>query len=184
ISKKPNEKIAITVIRDGEHIFYSMETSVEPDTQRGIIGIKTVVAKHSLSKSLMFGVQKTFWISKMILQGLFQMLRGQVKVDVVGPLGMVHIVGEAAKIGVFQLLYIAALISINLGLFNLFPIPALDGGRAIFFVAEILRGKPVEPEKEGLIHFIGFALLMLLMVIVLFKDIRELDLIKRFWPNM
>ena len=184
ISKKPNDEIAVKVIRKGEHIIYNVDTSAEPETQRGIIGIKTVVIKHSLSNSLKFGVQKTFWIANMILQGLSQMLRGKIEVDVVGPVGMVHIVGEAARIGVFQLLYIAALISINLGLFNIFPIPALDGGRTIFLVAEMLRGKPVEPEKEGLIHFIGFALLMLLMVIVLFKDIRQLDLIKRFWPNM
>lgn len=184
ISKKPNEKITVTVFRDGSRIAYSVDTAVEPETHRGIIGIKTVVIKHSFSKSLNFGVQKTFWISKMILVGLYQMLSGKVKADVVGPLGMVHIVGEAAKIGVFQVLYIAAIISINLGLFNLFPIPALDGGRGIFLAFELLRGKPVEPEKEGLIHFIGFALLMFLMVIVLFKDIRELDLIKRFWPNM
>ncbi|HHV19614.1 MAG TPA: RIP metalloprotease RseP, partial [Thermoanaerobacterales bacterium] len=113
-----------------------------------------------------------------------QMISGKVEVDVMGPLGLVHIVGEAAKIGAYQLLYIAAIISINLGLFNLFPIPALDGGRGVFLALELLRGKPIEPEKEGLIHFIGFALLMFLMVIVLFKDIKELDLIKRFWPNM
>ena len=116
----------------------------------------------------------------MILQGLSQMLRGKIEVDVVGPVGMVHIVGEAARIGVFQLLYIAALISINLGLFNLFPIPALDGGRAIFLVAEMLRGKPVEPEKEGLIH-------LLVLPFNAFdgdvQDIRNL-FIKRFWPNM
>lgn len=184
ISSKPNEKIVVTVLRDGKYIEYSMDTAVEPDTQRGVIGIKTVVVRHSFGKSLTFGIQKTFWISKMILAGLAQMLTGKVKADVVGPLGMIHIVGEAAKISVFQLLYIAAIISINLGLLNLFPIPALDGGRVIFLIVELLRGKPVEPEKEGLIHFIGFALLMFLMVIVLFKDIRELDLINRFWPNL
>jgi regulator of sigma E protease len=184
ISKKPNEKIAVTVLREGNYIVFNVNTAIEPKTQRGIIGIQTVVVKHSFSKSLKFGVQKTFWISKTILVGLSQMLRGKVKADVVGPLGMVHIVGEAAKVGVFQLLYIASIISINLGLFNLFPIPALDGGRGFFLMLELLRGKPVEPEKEGLIHFIGFALLMFLMVIVIFKDIKELDLIKRFWPNM
>lgn len=120
ISKKPNEKIAVTVLREGNYIVFNVNTAIEPKTQRGIIGIQTVVVKHSFSKSLKFGVQKTFWISKTILVGLSQMLRGKVKADVVGPLGMVHIVGEAAKVGVFQLLYIASIISINLGLFNLF----------------------------------------------------------------
>lgn len=174
ISSKPNEKITVTVIRDGKYIDYNVNTAVEPETQRGIIGIQTVIVKHSIMDSVKYGFQKTFWILKMILVGILQMLTGKVKADVVGPLGMVHIVGEAAKIGVYQLLYIAAVISANLGLFNLFPIPALDGGRGIFLVFELLRGKPVEPEKEGLIHFIGFALLMFLMIIVLFKDLKEL----------
>jgi regulator of sigma E protease len=174
ISSKPNEKITVTVIRDGKYIDYSVNTAVEPETQRGVIGIQTEIIKHSVLDSLKYGFQKTFWILKMILVGIFQMLTGKVKADVVGPLGMVHIVGEAAKIGFYQLLYIAAVISANLGLFNLFPIPALDGGRGIFLVFELLRGKPVEPEKEGLIHFIGFALLMFLMIIILFKDIKEM----------
>ncbi|WP_231848332.1 RIP metalloprotease RseP [Tepidanaerobacter acetatoxydans] len=187
ISNKPYEEINITVLRNGDFISYKVNTAAEPQTQRGIIGIKTVVVKHSLSKSLGFGVEKTFWISKMILVGLSQMITGNAKVDVVGPVGMFQIVGEAAKVGIFQLLYIAALISINLGLFNLFPIPALDGGRAIFLLLELLRGKSIDQEKEGLIHFIGFALLMFLMIVVLFKDIKELDLInlmKQFWLKM
>ena len=158
ISSKPNQEITVTVIRDGKYIDYSVKTKVEPGTQRGIIGIKTVIQKHSIIESIKYGFEKTFWILKMILLGIFQMLTGKVKAEIVGPVGMVHIVGEAAKTGVYQLLYIAAIISANLGMFNLFPVPALDGGRGIFLMVEMLRGKPVEPEKEGLIHFIGFAL--------------------------
>jgi len=174
ISSKPNEKIKVTVIRDRKYIDYDVKTTIDSDTQRGIIGIQTVIQKYSLLGSIKYGFQRTIWILKLILIGIFQMLTGKVKADVVGPVGLVHIVGEAAKIGVYQLLYIAAVISANLGLFNLFPIPALDGGRGIFIVFELLRGKPIEPEKEGLIHFIGFALLMFLMIIILFKDLREL----------
>jgi len=130
--------------------------------------------KYSVLESIKYGYKKTVLILKLILVGIYQVLTGKVKADVVGPVGLAHIVGEAAKIGVYQVLYIAAVISANLGLFNLFPIPALDGGRGIFLVFELLRGKPVEPEKEGLIHFIGFALLMFLMILILFKDLREL----------
>lgn len=174
ISSKPNERITVTVIRNGEYVDYSVITAVEPETQRGVIGIQTVILKHSILDSIKYGIQNTVWILKMILMGFFQMLTGKVKADVVGPLGLAQIVGEAAKMGVYQLLYIAAIISANLGLFNLFPIPALDGGRGVFLVFELLRGKPVEAEKEGLIHFIGFALLMFMMIIILFKDIKEL----------
>ncbi len=174
ISGRHNEKISVTVIRDGKYIDYDVTTTVEPKTQRGIIGIKSVMQKYSVLESIKYGYKKTVLILKLILVGIYQVLTGKVKADVVGPVGLAHIVGEAAKIGVYQVLYIAAVISANLGLFNLFPIPALDGGRGIFLVFELLRGKPVEPEKEGLIHFIGFGLLMFLMILILFKDLREL----------
>ncbi len=174
ISGRHNEKISVTVIRDGKYIDYDVTTTVEPKTQRGIIGIKSVMYKRQVLESIKYGYKKTVLILKLILVGIYQVLTGKVKADVVGPVGLAHIVGEAAKIGVYQVLYIAAVISANLGLFNLFPIPALDGGRGIFLVFELLRGKPVEPEKEGLIHFIGFALLMFLMILILFKDLREL----------
>jgi len=127
ISSMPNEKISVTVIRDGKYMDFDVNTTMEPETQRGIIGIQSVIVKHSILESLKYGFQKTFWILKVILVGIFQTIAGKVKADVVGPVGLVHIVGEAAKIGVYQVLYIAAIISANLGLFNLFPIPALDG---------------------------------------------------------
>lgn len=178
ISNRAKEQIEITVSRNKTLVTYNVTAKEDPDTKRGIIGIKTVVVKHSLSQSLQFGIQQTFWITKMILVGLAQMLTGKAEVDVVGPVGIFQIVGEAARNGVFQVMYIAALISINLGLFNILPIPALDGGRCIFIVLEILRGRPIDLEKEGFIHFLGFVILMIFMMIVLFKDISNLDLIK------
>ena len=178
ISNRQKEQVEITVSRNNTLITYNVTAKEDPDTKRGIIGIKTVVVKHSLSRSLQFGIQKTFWITKMILVGLAQMLTGKAAVDVVGPVGIFQIVEEAAKNGIFQVMYIAALISINLGLFNIFPIPALDGGRCVFIILEILRGRPIDLEKEGFIHFIGFVILMIFMIIVLFKDISKLDLIK------
>ena len=181
ISKKPGEYLDIKVKRGNDYLTYKVLTATEAETKRGVIGIKSTIIRPSPVESIKAGFEKTFWISKMILDGLRQIFLGRAKAEVVGPLGMVNIVGEAAKIGVINLLYIAAIISINLGLFNLFPIPALDGGRAIFLIIELLRGKPVEPEREGMIHFIGFALLMVLMVLVLFKDIRDLKLFKKIF---
>ncbi|MGN1133925.1 MAG: site-2 protease family protein, partial [Oscillospiraceae bacterium] len=70
--------------------------------------------------------------------------------------------------------YLAAFITINLGLFNLLPIPALDGGRLIFLIIEAIRRKPVPPEKEGMVHAIGMAALMLLMVVVTVSDVMKL----------
>lgn len=72
------------------------------------------------------------------------------------------------------MLYICILISANLGVMNLLPLPALDGGRLVFLIVEAIRGKKVDPDKEGMVHFIGLMLLMLLMVVVMFNDIRKI----------
>ncbi|MDD2402068.1 MAG: RIP metalloprotease RseP [Clostridia bacterium] len=90
---------------------------------------------------------------------------------VTGPVGIIKIIGEQASFGIINLANLTAIISINLGLINLFPIPALDGGRLFFFVIEGIRGKKVNPEKEGMVHFIGFVLLMALMIFITWKDI-------------
>ena len=68
----------------------------------------------------------------------------------------------------------AILLSANLGVMNLLPIPALDGGRLLFLLIEFVRGKPIDPEKEGMVHFVGIVLLMALMVFVMFNDIRKI----------
>ena len=112
------------------------------------------------------------------------LFQGQMKVEdsVTGPVGIVSMVGETIeegqKSGAAVLLNIIAtwglLLSATLGIMNLLPIPALDGGRLLFLLIELLRGKPVDPEKEGMVHAAGMALLMMVMVLVLFNDIRKL----------
>ena len=72
---------------------------------------------------------------------------------------------------VMNLIYVGAIISANLGIFNLLPIPALDGGRLVFIVIEMIRGKAISAEKEGAVHFVGMVLLMLLTVVVLYNDL-------------
>jgi len=72
------------------------------------------------------------------------------------------------------MMYICVFLSANLGVMNLLPIPALDGGRLVFLVLEAIRGKKINPEKEGFVHFIGLILLLLLMVVIMFNDIRKL----------
>ncbi|MBQ8315031.1 MAG: site-2 protease family protein, partial [Lachnospiraceae bacterium] len=81
---------------------------------------------------------------------------------------------EGAKITILSLLNIAVWLSANLGVMNLLPIPALDGGKLLFCVIEIVRGKPVDREKEGMVHFIGMILLLLLMVFLIFNDVKNI----------
>ena len=91
-----------------------------------------------------------------------------------GPVGIAAISGQVQSFGWGPYLMLAAQLSISLGIFNFLPIPALDGGRGAFIIAELLRGKPVDPEKEAFVHFAGFAALIMLMVFVTYHDIVRL----------
>ena len=111
------------------------------------------------------------------------MFTGQVGInDLTGPVGTVSVMSSvvesskpAGTVAVLMTLFsLAIMISANLGVMNLLPIPALDGGRLVFIILEMLRGKPVDPEKEGMVHMAGMAALMTLMLFVLFNDIRNL----------
>ena len=112
------------------------------------------------------------------------LFRHQIRADeaVTGPVGIVNMVGEtvqesrqiSARAVVLTLANWVLLLSSSLGIMNLLPIPALDGGRLVFLLIELVRGKPVDPEKEGMVHMAGMAVLMALMMLVLFNDIRNL----------
>ncbi|WP_223066807.1 RIP metalloprotease RseP [Paenibacillus caui] len=94
--------------------------------------------------------------------------------DLGGPVRTFELTGQIAKQGIAQLTQWAAILSLYLGIFNLLPIPALDGSRLIFLGVEALRGKPIDPNREGMVHFIGFAMLFLLMIAVTYNDILRL----------
>ncbi|GGF80064.1 zinc metalloprotease [Paenibacillus albidus] len=94
--------------------------------------------------------------------------------DIGGPVRTFHMTGQIAKQGIEYLTYWAAILSLYLGIFNLLPVPALDGSRLAFLGVEALRGKPVDPSREGMVHFVGFALIFLLMLVVTYNDILRL----------
>lgn len=123
-----------------------------------------------------------YWITYTV-DSLKMLISGKVGVkDLSGPVGIVSAVDdvyqEAAPAGmavvILNLLNIGVLLTANLGVMNLLPIPALDGGRLVFLIIEAVRGKRVPPEKEGMVHFAGFVLLMALMVVIMFNDILKL----------
>lgn len=120
----------------------------------------------------------TKFVVKLVYNSLWDMIRGAVSVDQLsGPVGVVSEVNNAVHSGSQSWLYVlnlAALLSINLGVFNLLPIPALDGGRLLFLLIEWIRRKPIPPEKEGMVHGIGMLLLLLLIVLISFNDIMRL----------
>ena len=105
----------------------------------------------------------------------FDMFKGKVGVEQMsGPVGIVTEIGNATKRSLFDVLWLLIIITLNLGVVNLFPLPALDGGRIVFVLWEMLTKKKLKPETEGIIHFIGFALLIGFMLYITKNDIVRL----------
>ncbi len=111
-------------------------------------------------------------LGRVVIMSLGDLITGKFKIsDMSGPVGITAAMGDAAKQSLESLIYIAALITVNLGIFNLLPLPALDGGRILFIIVEMLRRKPVPQKYEGWIHAAGFILLMLFAVFIFINDI-------------
>ncbi|WP_296649458.1 RIP metalloprotease RseP [Romboutsia sp. 13368] len=142
-----------------------------------VIGITPVYDK-SILKSVPRAFIATWDMIKQMLLFVVQLFTGTVpggfENSVAGPVGVISIVSDAAKVGIINVVYIGAVISLNLGILNLLPIPALDGGRLLFLLIEAIRGKKMDPNKEGMIHTVGLMLLMGFMLFVTYKDIVKL----------
>ena len=123
-------------------------------------------------------LNETEFVVKLVYQSFWQMITGKVGVDQMsGPVGIVSEVNNAVNSGSYSWLYVlnlVALLTINLGIFNLLPIPALDGGRILFVLIEMIRRKAIPPEKEGIVHAVGMLLLLAFIVFVSFHDIMRL----------
>lgn len=168
----------IKVDRDGMILTFNVNTVTDQESGNRIIGISPV-HKKNIMNALISGVKQSYKIVSLMLYYLAGLIRGKASAgDIIGPVGIIHLVSQAAKTGILNLLSLAGLLSLNLGIINLIPIPALDGSRIIFLVLEGVRGKPIDVEKESLFHFIGFVLLILLMIVVAYRDILRFNLFK------
>jgi regulator of sigma E protease len=176
INAHPEKEITIEYERNGRLQEINIVPRRDPDTGVGLIGIAPETRRFALLSSLQMGVVHTGWFIRFIGVSIVQMFTGRMAPDVVGPVGIIQIVGEVARTGVVNLLSLAAIISVNLGLLNLLPIPALDGSRLMFLGIEAVRGRPVDPHKESFIHFIGFTVLILLMILIAYRDLVRLEI--------
>lgn len=177
------ETVEVTYERDGKRYTAELTPLYDEELGRyryGFVGGE--VEKGNVFKNLLYsGYEVKYWIDTTF--GSLKMLAtgGVTLNDMSGPVGLVDAIGDSYEESVsygyyaafLQMLYICILISANLGVMNLLPLPALDGGRLVFLIVEAIRGKKVDPDKEGMVHFIGLMLLMLLMVVVMFNDIRK-----------
>lgn len=171
-----------TYLRDGQEYTTTITPKYDEETGRYLIGIwNTTHVDITLKNSFQHAWYQVRYSAKSVYKTFFMMLQGKVsRKEVAGPVGVANMVGEvyeqtkSSAMDVFiNMLNIIQILSVNLGIINLFPIPALDGGRLVFLFLEVVRGKPISPEKEGLVHFVGFVLLMLLMVFIFFNDINN-----------
>ena len=125
--------------------------------------------------SLKYAFSKTFSLIHQMILIIGYLITGNLNINALaGPVGIFGIVGTATDAGIWSVLSLIALLSVNVGFINLLPIPAFDGGRLLFIIIEKIKGKPVDPKLENTIHAIGFFLLMALMILITYNDIIRL----------
>lgn len=172
------EPLDITVRRDGELVEIKdvqFPTIIEQGIQFGMTDFIVLAEEKTFGNVIEQSFYRSISTVKMIWQSLIDLITGRYGLEQMsGPVGVTAVVSEAAKSSFTDYLYLVVVITINLGIFNLLPLPALDGGRLIFQIIELIRRRPVKPEFEGYVHFVGIVLLMLLMVVITFKDVMNL----------
>ncbi|PRO65196.1 RIP metalloprotease RseP [Alkalicoccus urumqiensis] len=177
IQTQAGEELDLEVLREEETFSVSLTAEERQLTEEESVGVIGVLAptERTLTGALAFGFTETYQYATLILEALGMLVTGQFSLDALaGPVGIYNYTGEVAAMGFLVLFQWAAILSVNLGIINLLPLPALDGGRLLFIGLEAVRGKPIDPQKEGMVHFIGFALLMLLVIAVTWNDINRI----------
>ena len=164
---------------DGSIKKYDVTPNVEKNEDGEEVKIFGFGAGNQLNKGFINSIKYAFikLYSVMSSMGLIiiKLFTGQLGLNSLsGPVGMYTVVGETAKMGLQNLLYLTAYLSVNLGFINILPFPAFDGGRILFVIIEKIKGSPVKPEVENWFHSIGFILLMILMLVITYQDILRL----------
>ncbi len=169
IAASPNTALHLVIQRDGATA--NLTVTPAEDNGRGKLGIYPQM-ERTPDKVVKYGFAQFWLFTKATFQGFAMLITGGATFnDLAGPVGIFKMTGDMAAQGLGTLLIWTGLLSINLAVFNILPIPALDGGRLVFLAIEALRGKPIDPHKESMVHLIGFALLMLLMIAVTYNDV-------------
>jgi len=154
----------------------------KPPEGQGAIGVQVsledvavVEQSYPFWQAIPMGAANFADIFVLYANGIASMFIGATPADVTGPVGIIQVTGEVARTGIGPLLEFAALISLILGVINLFPIPAVDGGRIAFVLLEVVRrGRRVSPRTEGLVHSIGFAVLIAIFIVITYRDIARI----------
>lgn len=176
VSQNSHQPLQFVIDRGGVEQSIAITPKIDEASNRAMIGVSPHNVRYNVFRSLYLGAREMVWFTGEIVSVLTGMLTGRTPAEGAGPIGMVVMIGQVASTGIVNLLSFAAIISIQLGLFNLLPIPALDGSKLVFLTIEGLRGKPIDPDKENMVHFVGFVLLMALLILITFQDLQRLNI--------
>lgn len=178
IMRNGTEPLDLKVRRDGELLVLKdvkFPTMVSDGIEFGMTDFVVLAIEKNVGNVIKQSFFRSVSTVKMIWQSLIDLVTGRYGLEQMsGPIGVTTAVSEAASASVIDFLYLVVVITVNLGIFNLLPLPALDGGRLLFQLIELIRRKPIKPELEGYVHFAGILLLMLLMIVVSLNDIIKL----------
>ena len=193
ILKKAGQQVSLTVLRQEGELTFELTPRREYPQDQGPMGvaIKTHFVKktYPLWQAPWVGMREALGLTLAIGQGLVEMVsnfvtKGEIPKDVTGPVGIFQLTGEAAQTGWLALLQLLGLLSLNLGIVNILPIPALDGGRLVFVLVEIITGHRPRARVEHWIHSVGFAILIVLVVLVTIKDLSQIQSVYQFFLHL
>ncbi|MFA5126459.1 MAG: RIP metalloprotease RseP [Patescibacteria group bacterium] len=179
IKNNPDKELLFRIKRQATESQVAVKPEILPGGQTPMIGIgmvNTGVIHYGFFGSIWQGLKTTGFLIVRVAEAFYELLKnlfssGRVSADLSGPIGVAVLTGQVAKMGWIYLLQFMAILSINLGVLNILPIPALDGGRLLFVLIEKIRRRRINEKVEAIVHNTGFALLMLLIIFITFKDI-------------
>ena len=170
------ETMNITVLRDGETLSFEIPYRYYADYDRNMIGMVYGQQRQTFGvfEAIALSFKWMFLLVKETILAILGLFAGRGTENALGIVGMVTVLGEALRSSVEYVLRLGVAISVSLGVFNILPLPALDGGRLVFIGIEKIFKKPVPRNVEGIIHFIGFALFFVLVILVTYQDITRI----------
>jgi regulator of sigma E protease len=168
------DEVSVVVERDGERLTLEGRIPFSEKQNARLWGVQPGRVRYSIAAALTGGMGYCWQMSVDILRGLWQMITGAVGADIAGPVGIAVMAGDAARQGFWTFITFLAVINLNLGLLNLLPLPALDGGRLVFVLGEMISGRKFPEKWENRIHIVGLVMLLALIAIVTFMDIARL----------
>lgn len=172
LSEADGETVNVTVIsKDGTEKSFELVPTAADDTGRKIIGVMPKFSRN-IVKAAGDGIKNTWTLTVSMVDVIKQLFTGDVPAsELSGPVGIVAVVNDTASYGFIYIVFLAAIISINLGIVNLLPFPALDGGRLVFILIRAISGGRITDKMESAVHFVGMMLLFMLMIYVTWNDI-------------